>query len=99
MSDTAYAGGFLGYENCLSMLHFLKQEHINKVMVKSENNIISINKKKDGAMGFAWFVAFIGAAVYFVNQVDGFWNILAAICKALIWPGILVYNILQSFTA
>ncbi|HEU4914388.1 MAG TPA: hypothetical protein VFT16_03220 [Candidatus Saccharimonadales bacterium] len=68
-------------------------------MAKNENNIIKINKQKDGAMGFTLFVSFIGAAVYFVNQVDGFWNIMGAICKALVWPAILVYNILQSFTA
>ena len=38
-------------------------------------------------------------AVYFVNQVDGFWNIILALLKAAVWPAILVYNILQSFTA
>ena len=68
-------------------------------MSKSENNLIKIDKKKDGAVGFTLFTAFIGAAVYFVNQVDGFWNILLAIVKAAVWPAILVYNLLQSFSA
>ena len=67
-------------------------------MARNENNIIKVDKK-DGAMGFTLFVSVIGAAVYFVNQVDGFWNIIGAILKAVIWPAILVYNLLQSFTA
>jgi hypothetical protein len=69
-------------------------------MTKNETNIVKIDKKsKDGALGFAMFASFIGAAVYFVNQVDGFWNIILAVLKAVVWPAILVYNVLQSFTA
>lgn len=71
-------------------------------MATTEKNFIKIDKKmdkKDGPIGFSLFISFIGAAVYFVNQVDGFWNIIAALFKAAVWPAILVYNILQSFTA
>lgn len=64
-----------------------------------ENNLIKINNKKDGAIGSTMFLALIGAAVYFVNQVDGFWNIIVALLKALVWPAILVYNLLLTFTA
>lgn len=67
-------------------------------MARNENNLIKVDKK-DGAMGFTLFVSFLGAAVYFVNQVDGFWNIIGAVLKAIVWPAILVYNLLQSFTA
>jgi hypothetical protein len=68
-------------------------------MSKSENNLIKIDRKKDGAVGFTMLLAFVGAAVYFVSQVDGFWNVVVAILKAAVWPAILVYNLLQSFTA
>ncbi len=67
-------------------------------MAKEERNFIKINKR-DGSVGGAMFLSFVGAAVYFVNQVDGFWNIIVALLKAAVWPAILVYNILQSFTA
>lgn len=67
-------------------------------MAKEEKNFIKIDKK-DGPVGFTLFAAFVGAAVYFVNQVDGFWNIIVAVLKAAVWPAILVYNLLQSFTA
>ena len=47
-----------------------------------------------GPAGFVFFVAWIGAAVYFVNQVDGFWNIVLAVLKSFVWPGYLVYHVL-----
>lgn len=67
-------------------------------MAKSEKNFIKVDKRS-GPAGFSVFVAFVGAAVYFVNQVDGFWNIILALIKAAVWPAILVYNLLLSFTA
>lgn len=68
-------------------------------MVKvNEKNFIKINKK-DGSVGFSLFLSFLGAAVYFVNQVDGFWNIIAALLKACVWPAILIYSILQHLGA
>lgn len=68
-------------------------------MTKTEKNFIKVDKRRDGPMGATVFLSFIGAAVYFVNQVDGFGNILLAVLKAAVWPAIVVYNILQSFTA
>ncbi len=68
-------------------------------MSKSEKNFIKIDKRKDGPVGFTLFMTFMGSAVYFVNQVDGFWNIIVALMKAAVWPAILIYNILQNFTA
>ncbi len=67
-------------------------------MSKNEKNFIKINKS-NGSIGSALFLGYIGAAVYFVNQVDGFWNIIIGLLKAAVWPAILIYNILQSFTA
>lgn len=67
-------------------------------MAKSENNFVKVNKR-GGSAGFVLFVTFIGAAVYFVNQVDGFWNIVLAVLKAMVWPAILIYNVLQAVSA
>lgn len=68
-------------------------------MAQTEKNFIKIDRRKEGAAGFTLFATFIGAAVYFVNQVDGFWNIIVAIIKAMVWPAILIYNVLQFFSA
>lgn len=67
-------------------------------MSKTENNFIKVGKS-DGPKGSVIFLTFIGAAVYFINQVDGFWNVIVALLKAAVWPAILIYNILQNFTA
>lgn len=80
-----------------SMLTTDKSEEIT--MAKEEKNFIKIDNKKEGAAGFAMFLSFVGAAVYFVNQVDGFWNVIAALLKAAVWPAIVTYNVLQFFTA
>ena len=44
--------------------------------------------------GFVLFVAWIGAVVYFVGQVDGFWNIIVAILKSFVWPAYVLYDVL-----
>ncbi len=68
-------------------------------MGKNEKNFIKVDNKTGGPLGYPMFMTFIGAAVYFVNQVDGFWNIIEALFKAAVWPAILVYNVLQAFSA
>jgi hypothetical protein len=50
--------------------------------------------KAAGPGGFVFFVAWVGAVIYFVGQVDGFWNIMVAILKSFVWPAYLVYYLL-----
>ena len=40
-------------------------------------------------------LAFIGAAVYYIQQADGFGEIVVALLKAVIWPALLVYELLE----
>lgn len=44
-------------------------------------------------LGFAYFLGIIGSAVYFVQQVDGFWPVVGALLKALVWPAFMTYDI------
>ena len=44
-------------------------------------------------MGGAYFLVFIGAAVYFVQHVSGFWPTILAILKAIVWPALLIYKV------
>lgn len=46
-----------------------------------------------GMFGFFGFLAFIGVAVYNVQQVSGFWPIVLAILKAIVWPAFLLYKV------
>lgn len=46
--------------------------------------------------GFPSFLAFVGAAVYFVGQTSGgFWVVIVALLKASVWPVYVVYNVLR----
>lgn len=47
-----------------------------------------------GPVGWVLFTAWVGAVVYFVGSVDGFWNIIVAFLQACVWPAYLVYHIL-----
>lgn len=49
---------------------------------------------KDGAFGFFGFITWLGAVVYFVGQVDGFWNIVLAFLKACVWPAFFIHKVL-----
>lgn len=47
-----------------------------------------------GGMGGAiYFFGLIGVAVYYVQQVHGFWPIVLAILKAIVWPAFLLYHV------
>ena len=50
--------------------------------------------KKSGGAGGAYFLAMIGAAVYYLHTSYGFWGSVAALAKALVWPAFLVYHLL-----
>jgi hypothetical protein len=46
-----------------------------------------------GSAGGFFLLTYIGAAVHFVSQVDGFWNIILALLKAVVWPAYLVNRV------
>jgi hypothetical protein len=55
-------------------------------------------KGNDGG-GFIWFLGVIGAAVYYVQSASGFLDGAFGLLKALVWPAIVAYHLLQSFGA
>lgn len=64
-------------------------------MTKHEDKIKIINER--GPRGALLCTMYFGAAVYFVQQSDGFFGFFWALIKALVWPAILVYNGLEAF--
>ena len=48
-----------------------------------------------GPFGWAAFVAFIGAFVYFARNAHDFVAYVNAFFEALVWPGIAVYHVLR----
>lgn len=49
---------------------------------------------KSGPSGFVFFLAFIGAAIYFVQHAHGFWGFILAILKAAVWPVFVMHQTL-----
>lgn len=62
-------------------------------MVKNDKTVKVINDH--GPSGFVFFVAFIGAVVYFVQQSHGFWGFILAVLKAIVWPAFVTFHVLQ----
>jgi hypothetical protein len=46
-----------------------------------------------GMFGGMYCVAFIGAAVYYIQQADGFWMGVLGFLKAIVWPAMLIYKV------
>lgn len=53
------------------------------------------NKRGNAASGGVYGLAFVGALVYFLQNADTFWVGVLGVLKAIVWPAILIYNVLQ----
>ena len=51
--------------------------------------------KVDNPWGWALFVAYFGALVYFIERNECFWGVLLAFIQAALWPAYVVYETLQ----
>ena len=48
-----------------------------------------------GMVGGAYFMAFIGAAVYYIMHATTFWTGVLGFLKAIVWPAMLVFKLLE----
>jgi hypothetical protein len=51
-------------------------------------------QKCGGGCGAVYGLGLIGAAIYFISHTSGFWNVVLAILKAIVWPVFIVLKIL-----
>lgn len=50
---------------------------------------------QDGAWGFFFLLAYIGAAIYFISVSDGsFWGVVLGLLQAIVWPVYVIYHVL-----
>ena len=49
----------------------------------------------DGGGSAVYCLGFIGAAVYYISTATGFWNGVLGLLKAIVWPALLVYEVLK----
>lgn len=62
--------------------------------LKSKDCKCSNKHWKCGGCGGAYFVGFIGAAIYYIQNATGFWNGVLGLLKAAVWPAFVVYKFL-----
>jgi hypothetical protein len=64
----------------------------------NENKTTCVPKYKkvghSGASGGVYFLALVGAAVFYLQRADTFWEGALGILKAIIWPAIVVYKLM-----
>ena len=48
-----------------------------------------------GIVGAAYFMAFIGAAVYYIMQAATFWGGVLGFLKAIVWPAMLIFRLFE----
>lgn len=51
--------------------------------------------KDNGMLGSIYGMAFIGAAVFFIQHATSFWGGVLGIGKALFWPAMLIYKLFE----
>ncbi|MCX6138275.1 MAG: hypothetical protein NTV54_12345 [Ignavibacteriales bacterium] len=51
--------------------------------------------KENGTWGTVYGMAFIGAAVYLIQHSTSFWDGAFGLVKALFWPAMLMYKLLE----
>jgi len=54
---------------------------------------------RGGCGGCAYFLGFIGAAVYYIQAATSFWGGVLGFLKALVWPAFLVFELLKFLAA
>jgi hypothetical protein len=70
-----------------------KKKVVKKQKANCCENIMSC--KDSGCGGCAYFLGFIGAAVYNISIATSFWVGVWGVIKALVWPAFLVFKLLK----
>lgn len=45
---------------------------------------------------FLYFAAFVGVAIYYIQQAEGFWMGVLGILKAMVWPAFLAHKLFET---
>ncbi len=62
---------------------------------KKKENDMSCGTGKGSCGGCAYGLGVIGAAVYYIGAAGSFWVGILGILKALVWPAMLVFELLS----
>lgn len=51
--------------------------------------------ENNAGCGSIYGLGFIGSLVYFMSNIDGFGDLILGILKSLVWPAVLVYEVME----
>jgi hypothetical protein len=63
-------------------------------MIKAGDKTVKVINKGGGSLGLVFFLAWIGAAVYFVQHSNGGSGVIVALLKSFVWPAYVVHAVL-----
>ena len=75
------------------------EKKIEKNIEKGIEGCCTSRSIKGGCGGFAYFLGFLGATIYYIQSATGFWDGIVGILKAMIWPAFLVFELLKLVNA
>ncbi len=61
---------------------------LNSIMMKE-------TAKKGASSNTVYGMGFVGAVIYFISHATSFWMGVLGFLKAIVWPAILVYEVLN----
>lgn len=64
-------------------------------MSSESSKPVKVINKSGGPLGFVFFMAWIGALVYFVQQSNGFGEFIVAVLQSFVWPAFLLYRVFE----
>ncbi len=50
---------------------------------------------RDGIFGGIYSLVFLGALIYYLQHATSFWSVVLGIFKAIFWPAVLMYKVLE----
>lgn len=64
--------------------------------MRTHDKTVKMANGAAGPWGFFFFLAYIGAAIYFIQQSNGgFWEVILGLLQAIVWPVYVIYNVLR----
>jgi hypothetical protein len=71
----------------------MKKRGMKSYILKHSDTCVS-HGCRCGGCGGVYFLGFIGACVYYLQQSTTFWQGVLGVLKAIVWPAFLVFKML-----
>lgn len=68
---------------------------VKEININVPKKAVVFNNYTKESGGFAYFLGFIGAVIYYYQQAGAFGEYVIGFLKALVWPAYLVYELFK----